>query len=201
MGKLADFFMMSCLWTFCCFGVVTIGASCIALYDVTAHCIRNGEGAMFRRFLHTLKREFQPGLRMTLFWGVIGLILALSHQCIALLGVSDPVWNAVAIVFFFLLTVPIGILSWAIALQSRFTYGFWELHKNAMLMAIAYLPRTFGIVALFVIALNLCLMIPFAVMVVPCVMTTAQSSLIEPVLKKYTPTADAEKVPDAEASL
>ncbi len=199
MGKLADFIIMSCLWTFCCFGIVTIGASCIALYDVTAHCIRGDEGAMFSRFISTLKREFKPGLLMTLFWGAIALILALAHHSIALLGTTDPFWNAVAIVFFCLLTIPIGILSWAIALQSRFTYNFWELHKNAMLMAIAYLPRTFMIVLLFVLALNLCRTIPFGLMFVPCVMTTLQSLFIEPVLAKYMPSEDEETAPNSQA--
>ncbi len=199
MGKLADFVILSCVWVVGCFGVVTIGPSCIALYDVTAHCVRGKEDAMFARFIKTFKRELKPGIMITLFWGILAVVIGFAHQYIAMLGMSNPAWNAVAIVIFFLLTIPIGILSWTIALQSRFTYTFWGLHRNALLMTFAYLPRTFMIVVLFVIVQNLCIRIPFLLMVLPCLMTTIQSLFIEPVLAKYMPAeADGEDTPTEE---
>ena len=52
-GKLADFFLLSCLWLLCCVPIVTIGASSIALYDTVAHCVRGPDDDTYRRFFRT----------------------------------------------------------------------------------------------------------------------------------------------------
>ncbi|MBQ7801899.1 MAG: YesL family protein [Oscillospiraceae bacterium] len=186
-GKLADYIVLSSLWFLCSLPVVTIGPATIALYDATAHCVRGPEGGTYRRFFHTFKRELGRGILMTLFWGILGLLLNFSYQIICQLGDGSNGWSILSIVYFCSLFIPLGTACWAVILESRFTYSFGALHKNALLFTFAYLPYTAAIVALFVVALNICINIFPLVMIVPGVMMYLLSFFSEKVLKKYMP--------------
>ena len=92
--------MLSCCWVLCCVPVGTIGAACIALYDATAHCVRGGEGGMYRRFFRTFKNELGRGFLLTLFWAVIGFFLNASYQILTQLAQQSNGWTVFSLVYF-----------------------------------------------------------------------------------------------------
>ena len=186
-GRLADFFLLSALWILCSIPVVTIGASSIALYDTVAHCIRYNEGGMVSRFFRTFKQELRRGILLTVVWAVVGYLLNISYQIMTQLGNGSSFWSILSLVYFVILTIPVGIVCWAIGLQSRFTYSFKELHKNAAMMALGYFPRTLAIVVIFTLFYNVTINLFFMVMFLPAVMVNFQSMLMEPVFRKYMP--------------
>ena len=186
-GRLADFFLLSALWILCSIPVVTIGASSIALYDTVAHCFRYNEGGMVSRFFRTFKQELRRGILLTVVWAVVGYLLNISYQIMTQLGDGSSFWSIMSLVYFVILTIPVGIACWAIGLQSRFTYSFKELHKNAAMMALGYFPRTLAIVVIFMIFYNLTINMFFLVMFLPAVMVNFQSMFMEPVFRKYMP--------------
>ena len=191
LGKLGDFFMLSCCWVLCCVPVGTIGAACIALYDATAHCVRGGEGGMYRRFFRTFKNELGRGFLLTLFWAVIGFFLNASYQILTQLAQQRNGWTVFSLVYFISLFIPLGIVCWAVAVESRFTNSFFGLHKTALVLSFAHLPYTIAIVALLVLVINVLINIPLLVMLLPGLMVYLQSFFIEKVLKKYMPADEA----------
>jgi len=186
-AKLADYVILSCLWLLCCIPVITIGASFIALYDSVAHCVRGPEGGAYRRFLRTFKRELGRGIVMTLVWAVLCWFLNAGYQVMTQLAEQGNTWTILSIVYFCTLFVPLGTICWAVALESRFTYSFVDLHRNAFIFTFAHLPHTFAIVALLVLALNVCMNMLPLIMIIPGLMVYLQSFFAEKVLKRYMP--------------
>ena len=186
-GRLADFFILSILWLVCSIPLVTLGASSIALYDTVAHCFRYNEGGMMARFFRTFKRELVRGILLTVIWAALGYLLNVSYQIVTQLGDGSTFWTVVGLVYFVIMTIPVGIACWAIGLQSRFTYSFMELHKNAAMMTLGYFPRTLAIVVIFALFYNVLLLMPFMLMFLPAIMVNLQSMFMEPVFRKYMP--------------
>ena len=186
-GRLADFFILSALWILCSIPVVTIGASSIALYDTVAHCFRYNEGGMVTRFFRTFKQELRRGILLTVVWAVAGCLLSVSYQITTQLGDGSTFWTVLSLVYFVILTIPVGMVCWAIGLQSRFAYSFKELHKNAAMFTLGYFPRTLAIVVIFALVYNVTINLFFMVMFLPALMVNLQSMFMEPVFRKYMP--------------
>ncbi|MBP3673543.1 MAG: YesL family protein [Oscillospiraceae bacterium] len=186
-AKLADFVLLSCMWILCCLPVVTIVPSCIALYDATAHCVYGSEGGTYRRFFRTFKNELGRGIVMTLLWALIAFLLNAGYQVLCQLAEGSNGWTIFSIVYFCSLFIPLGVACWGIALESRFTYSFATLHKNAFIFAFAHLPQTAAAVILLVLALNVCINIIPLAMIIPGLMVYLQTLFTERVLKRYMP--------------
>lgn len=191
-GKLADFVVLSCLWLLCCLPIVTVIPSCIALYDACAHCVYGKESGTYRRFFRTFKNELRQGILMTLVWALIAFILNAGYQILCQMAAENSGLQMFSIVYFCTLMIPLGIACWAIALESRFTYTFAGLHKNALIFTFAHLPQTVAIVILFVLALNVCINIIPLVMFIPGLMVYLQTFFTERVLKRYMPEDEEE---------
>ena len=186
-GRLADFFLLSALWLVCSIPVVTVGAASIALYDTVAHCFRYQESGMAGRFFRTFRKELVRGILLTVVWAVVGYLFNVSYQILTQLGDGGSAWTLISQVYFMLLLIPVGIATWAIGLESRFCYGFGQLHKNAIMCALGYLPRTIAIVLIFAVVYNLIINMFFLVMFLPALMVNLQSMIMEPVFRKYMP--------------
>ena len=188
-GRVGDFFILSCLWTICCMPVVTIGAASVALYDTVAHCVRGKEQAMFRRFFRTFRAELVRSIALTLVWAAAALALNIVYQFLTQLTAGTNL-QILGIAFFVLLLLPVGTACWVVAIESRFTHSFGQLHRNALTFTIGYLPQPVAIAAIFVVGLNVLQAVPFLVMFLPGLMVSIQSHFIEPVFAKYQPQAE-----------
>ena len=191
-GRLADFFLLSVLWMVCSIPLVTVGAASIALYDTVAHCFRYNEGSMVGRFFRTFKKELLRGILLTVVWAAAAWLLNASYQITTQLGDGSTFWTVMSLVYFVILLIPVGMACWAVGLESRFSYSFGLLHKNAALFTLAYLPRTVAIVLIFVVFYNVLRILPFMVMFLPAIMVNLQSMFMEPVFRKYMPDENEE---------
>jgi len=190
-AHLADYFLLSCMWLICCIPVVTVGSASIALYDTVAHCIRGKEPDMFRRFFRTFKNELGRGIALTLVWAVLAALLGAGYQIMTQLAAENAGMALFQMVYFFLLLLPLGVLCWAVAIESRFTNSFAGLHRMAVIFTFAHLPHTAAIVALLVVQLNVLINFPFFALFLPGMVVTFQSWFIEKVFSKYTPSDEA----------
>lgn len=186
-GRLADYFILSILWLLCSLPVVTLGTASIALYDTVAHCLRSKEGNMVKRFFSTFKRELGRGILLTILWALICFFLNMAYQILCQLGQSSSGWNIFSIVYFVTLLIPLGIICWLVAIESRFTHTFGSLHRVALTFTFGYLPSTLAIVALLVLEINILMNFFFFAMILPAVIVHLQSFFIERVFRRYMP--------------
>lgn len=182
-GKLPELIILSALWLLCCLPVITLIPATIALYDAIARCVRGDEGGTYRRFFRTLKQELKRGILLSLLWFSLGFVLYCGYNAILSGGESNTV-SAYSLVYLISMVFPFATLCWLIPLESRFQYGFWQLHRNAALVAFGHLPSTVVIAALFWGAATLVYNMPILLPVIPAVLVCLQVSVIERVLKK-----------------
>lgn len=193
-GRLADYFLISMCWLICSIPIVTVCSATIALYDTVAHCIRGNEGNLFRRFFGSFKRELLRGCLLTAIFAAAAFLLNAGYQILVQLGEGNAGLTIVSIVYFCSLLIPLGCGCWCIALESRFVYSLGQLLKTGFAFTFAYLPRTVAIVAVFVLALNLCMNFPFFLMVVPAAAGHLQSAFIEKVFRNYMPDEESDSI-------
>lgn len=186
MGRLPELLALSLLWLLCCVPVVTLIPGSVALYDAIAHCYRNGEGGIYRRFFRTLKQELKRGVLLSLLWALLAFILYCGYNA-ALSGEENNLTSAFSLVYLISMVFPFATLCWLIPLESRFSYGFWELHRNAVVIAFAHLPSTVLIGAIFFGAATLVYNMPVLLPLMPAITVSVQSLPTERVLKKYMP--------------
>ncbi|MGN1141571.1 MAG: YesL family protein [Oliverpabstia sp.] len=141
-SRIADLVVLNLLWFLCCVPVVTIGASIVALYTVTLKMVRNEDtyivGSFFRAFIENFKQA-------TLFW--CGALVVTAVLYCDFYFVGHAAW--VGILFF----VPLVIIAFLLAAVMSYVFPILAYFKNstknvlrnAALMAVAYLPYTFGI--------------------------------------------------------
>lgn len=186
MGRLPELLALSLLWLLLCIPVVTLIPGSIALYDAIAHCYRRGEGGIYRRFFSTLKQEMKRGVLLSLLWTFLAFILYCGYNA-TLSGEESNAASAFSLVYLISMVFPIATLSWLIPLESRFSYGFWELHRNAALFAFGHLPSTAIILVLLWGAATLVLNIPVLIGLMPAIFVCFQTLLTERILKKHMP--------------
>ena len=197
-GKLFDFFGLSCMWFLCSMPLITVGTASIALYDTAAHCLRGDETNLAKRFFRTFKKELIPGILITILWAVIAMIFWFGYQIVYQMAQVNPSISVFAVIYYFSLLIPVGVLCWVFAVESRFVYKFFQLHKMSAYFTFAHLPATLAIVILALIAIEVCVDFPFMVIFVPGILVYLQSYFIEKVFKKYMPAEETETVEEEE---
>ena len=142
---------------------------------------------MVGRFFQTFKQELLRGILLTVVWAVVGYLFNVSYQILSQLGEGSSFWSVFSVVYFVLLLIPVGVAIWAVGLESRFAYTVGQLHKNAVMFTLGYLPRTLAIVLIFVVFYNLLINMPFLIMFLPAIMVNLQSMFMEPAFRKFMP--------------
>lgn len=186
-SRIMDFLILSTLWLLCSIPVVTILPSSIALYDAVSRCVLGSDGGAYKRFFRTFRKELGRGILMTLLWAVVLFLLYTSYQILCRMAAESTLWTVVSIIYLCSLFIPLGALAWAVALESRFTYSFSALHRNAFLFTLAYLPHTAAILALPAAAATACINFPPLILVIPGFMVFLQAIFAEKVMRKYMP--------------
>lgn len=186
-GRIADMFVLSCLWLLCCLPIVTIAPASIALYDTIAHCVRGPEGDTYRRFFRSLKAELLRGIGITLVWGVLAFVLIIGYNFLCQMAEQSRGFAIYAVAFAISMLIPAGVLCWLLPIESRFTNSFLGVHRTAIYFTFAHLPTTVAITAALVVCGLAISYFPFLALVLPAVMVCLQSWFIERVFAKYTP--------------
>lgn len=76
MGRVADVFVLTVLWTICSLPLVTIGASTSALYYVSLKMAGNQEGYLCKSFFKAFKSNFSQSTIVWFIMLIIGIILS-----------------------------------------------------------------------------------------------------------------------------
>lgn len=186
-GRIPDMILLSLLWLVLSIPIVTLVPASIALYDAVARNVRPDEKGAYRRFFRTFRKELGRGILMGLLWIVIAAVLYVGYSILSQQAQAGDAWAAYALVYQILSLLPLSVFLWVIPLESRFIYGYWQLHKNAILFSVCYLPRTLLLLVFTVLGIVACCFYPLAIIVMPALLALLFSIPIEKVFKKYTP--------------
>lgn len=185
MTWITDCIFLSLFWLLGCAVVITTGASCAALYDAVFRGFRGGEKHCWKRFVNTFRCNWKAGIVPTVvflaaFGGLVYILINAWNGAVYGTG-SWAVFAGVAV----LAVLVLGILSVMFPMLSRFENSFSALMKNTVLLALANLPRTFVLGALWAVTVVLCVRFIIPVFFLPALATLLSSYFIEPMFKPY----------------
>lgn len=193
LAKLADLFFLSICWLVCSIPLITVGSASIALYDSVSHCLRHDEGGTYKRFFRTFRAEVKRGIALTLLWSVIAFVVSVGYQILYQSSSESSVFATVTIAYYVFLLIPVAMVCWIVALESRFVYSFSKLHQSATVLTFAKLPTSVAITALLLAGFELIIRFPFFLMFLPATVSYFQSWFIERVFQKIAPTSVPEE--------
>ena len=141
LGKLADLMLLNILFRGCSLPIFTIGASFTAMYYVTLKLAENEEGYIARGFLKSFKQNFKQATIIWLILLFFGIVLVLD-----LLILKDSTGSFVTVLRVVITATMIIyalILLYVFPILARFYNSVKDTFKNAFIMAVVNLPRTF----------------------------------------------------------
>lgn len=185
--QVTDSIFLSLFWLLGCFPVVTVGASCAALYDAAFRGFRQGEKHSWQRFAHVFRENWKAGILPTLVFLVLLLLLGrgmiLLWNAAALGNISWGLFSAGVLVAL----LALGTLSLLFPLLSRFENTTAMQLKNTLLLGLANLPRTLGLGLIQGAAIYLCARFVFPLFFLPALAALLSSFLVEPIFRPFLP--------------
>jgi len=128
---------------------------------------------------------------MSLLWFFVAAVLFLGGKVLSAQAENSTFSAVYALVYQVLSLIPLAIFLWTVALESRFVYPFWQLHKNGVLFAFSYLPQTGLILLICLLAWVLCAVMlryaPFLLPAMPAIIMALLSIPIEKIFRNFTP--------------
>lgn len=185
MAQITDCIFLSLFWLLGTIPLVTVGASCAALYDASLHSFRQMDKHAWQRFAHVFRTNWKAGILPSLVFLAVfflvgkGMILLWNGAVAG--SVSWLVFSGAA----FLAVLVMGILGLLFPLLSRFENTFPQLMKNTVFLAMAHLPRTVVLGILNTVTVLLCLRFVVPLFFLPALNCLLASLLIEPIFQPY----------------
>lgn len=139
LSRLTDLVLLNLLFLITSIPIVTIGASASALYSVFFRWHRQEESGYVKAYFHAFARDFKEA---TVLWLAFVVFMAISIFDIWFFFYQTEPLSYLGVLFGFLGAMGLFTYSYAIILVSVFANSFAGTLKNALLMAVAYFPRT-----------------------------------------------------------
>ena len=153
LSRLTDLVLLDLLFILTSIPIVTIGASASALYSVFFRWHRQEESGYVKAYFHAFARDFKEA---TVLWLAFVVFMAISIFDVWFFFYQTEPLSYFAVLFCFLGAMGLFTYSYAIILVSVFANSLAGTLKNALLMEVAYFPRT---LAMALINLFPCLLV------------------------------------------
>ena len=180
--KTGQLIVLSVLWLLGCVPVVTLCASCGALYHTVTRSVRGGQGTAVKEFGRSFRENLIPGILLSLI--LVGALGVLEGISVHLLHSVIPTG-----VICVLMILDLFLLLYAGPVRARFHLGVLETLKLSFVMSLQYAHYTFvflmGTLALVVLQAYVLPMA--AVLFLPGAWCLVISFLMEKALNRYAP--------------
>lgn len=186
MSKAFDLLAISVFWLLGCLPIVTVGASCSAMYAAVSRSVRKDIGYMSREFWKAYRRDVRDSLPIWLAYaGAIFLLLLnigiLRNLTDGLFGLFFMVLYAVVILLL------IAACCYAFPALSRFDMPAGWIIKLSLYLTVRHLPTSLLLLLIFGAAYLLVLWQPLLVIFIPALATLLASLLTDPILDRHMP--------------
>ncbi len=144
LNRLSDLMILNFLHLLTCLPVITIGAANTALNAVCIRMDTEREGGLFRTYFRAFRDSFRQS---TLLWLLLALCIAGCCANILLFSAQSGPMRYAYIFFTALLVMAVMTSGYVFPLLSQFQNSVLGTLHNAILLSIAYLPRSLLITA------------------------------------------------------
>ncbi len=151
LNRIGDLMIMNFLVIICCIPIITVGASYTAMHYVFLKIVRGEEGYLVRGFFKSFKENFKQA---TIIWLIMLLIIAVyvgDALIFRYSGITFPKALIIAVVAVAALVLMAAV--YVFPLLGRFENSIKNTLKNAMIIALANLPKTLLMIVIYALPL------------------------------------------------
>lgn len=142
LSRVFDLMVLNCLFLLCCLPVVTVGPASAAMYTVCFRLGTDREEGVVRPFFRAFRENLRQGV---IAWLLFLLFFAMGLLDLLLLSQHSGGLSLLRIPVLVLLFLGVLVYGYVFPLLSQFENKLLPTFKNAMLLSIAYLPRSIAI--------------------------------------------------------
>ena len=184
-SRIFDCLLLGILWSVCSLPVITMGASCTALYYAYNKSVRQDGGHLCREFFHAFKTNFKQS---TIVWLIIlAIFLLLYGDLYIVTGYLQTIPMA-GILLAFAVTLLVVAVTWCAYLFpyiARFELGTKEVMKNCffiMGLNLGWSVLLFALTAAAIAAFYLAFILGF---IVVAIYIPIANRILERIFRKY----------------
>lgn len=139
-SRFGDIALLNVVFLLTCLPIFTIGAANTALYDTVFRMDTEREGKLLSTYFHSFKENFRQS---TAIWLLLALFGGATYLNMARFSdIGGMVGYVLVLGAMLVFVMLVFILSYAFPLLSQFRNTTGKTIKNALLLSIAYLPRS-----------------------------------------------------------
>ena len=144
-GRITDLILLNLLFLITCLPIFTIGAAITALYDVCFRLMREADSGIMKSYFKAFKNNFKQS---TLIWLLLALILCPALFYFYVLFSLDSLLRYLGFFFVILALLSAMTASYVFPWISQFENATAQALKNALILSLSRLPRTFAVLAI-----------------------------------------------------
>ena len=203
-SRVADLVILNILWLACCIPVVTIGASTTAMYHVIRHWQKDSVSSVVRDFFQSFKEDFKQATPVYLILLIPTAAVVMNAMLIFNPENSAAVPSYLLVIWFISALILLFISSFVYPVMAFFADSIFKTLRNAMVLALANLPRTIlisilNLLAVILLFVNLSFFLQssiFWLLIGGALVAYLNMSILKPVFKKLVPSEFEDTVPD-----
>ena len=184
-NKFTDCMFLSILFLISCIPLFTIGTAMTALYYTAYKVLRGDRGYIFRDYVQAFRNNFRQTMPVWLLVAAMAAVLTADWNIMRQYIGDKNLLGALEVLFFVAMSMFSVWISYLFAYMARFEDTRRRSLKNAALMELAHLSRTFLLLALAVLTMFLFYMAPLLILFLPAASAWLQSYILEGIFRKY----------------
>ena len=206
LSRVADLVILNILWLVCCIPVVTIGASKTAMYHVIRHRQKDSVSSIMRDFFQSFKEDFKQATPVYLILLIPTVAVVMNAMLIFNPDNSAAVPSYLLVIWFISALILLFISSFVYPVMAFFADSIFKTLRNAMVLALANLPRTIlisilNLLPVILLFVNLSFFLQssiFWLLIGGALVAYLNMSILKPVFKKLVPSEFEGTVPDTQ---
>ena len=206
LSRVADLVILNILWLVCCAPVVTIGASTTAMYHVIRHWQKDSVSSIMRDFFQSFKEDFKQATPVYLILLIPTVAVVMNAMLIFNPENSAAVPSYLLVIWFISALILLFISSFVYPVMAFFADSIFKTLRNAMVLALANLPRTIlisilNLLPVILLFVNLSFFLQssiFWLLIGGALVAYLNMSILKPVFKKLVPSEFEDTVPDTQ---
>lgn len=206
LSRVADLVILNILWLVCCIPVVTIGASTTAMYHVIRHWQKDSVSSVVRDFFQSFKEDFKQATPVYLILLIPTAAVVMNAMLIFNPENSAAVPSYLLVIWFISALILLFISSFVYPVMAFFADSIFKTLRNAMVLALANLPRTIlisilNLLPVILLFVNLSFFLQssiFWLLIGGALVAHLNMSILKPVFKKLVPSEFEDTVPDTQ---
>lgn len=144
-GRITDLIILNLLYLLTCLPLFTIGAATSALYTMCFRLMREEYSGIVKSYFRAFKAEFGQS---TVVWLLLVVVVMPALFYFSLLFQMDSILRYASFVFVIIAVMGLMTASYVFPWISQFENTTGQALKNALILSISRLPRTFCILVI-----------------------------------------------------